>query len=133
MRSLLVSACAFVCLLAVAAGCGSDTSSPTPTHVVAVWVDGLNHADARQVCTAVRIPAHSTRAECETYYANLIGRLAFYGLFGSYRVVGHSVEQWREGSVKVARVTVYSVSDKTNLLHVRLVKTAHGWRIASVS
>ena len=118
------------------AGCGGS-SPATPLHVTALWIDGINHGDARQSCQHVRIPKRATAVQCEAYYAGLSNQLGFFQTLGTYRVVAHSTVTWTETyrgrTVEVARVTVYSLGDKTTILHVRLIKGANGWKVVNTT
>lgn len=125
-----------VLLLAFLAGCGGR-SEPTPLHVVSVWVDGVNSGDARQVCQTLRsVPRDLTVPACEATWAQTIGSLQYYGVWGSYRVVAHSTVEWTETyqgrEVRVARVSVYSTTQRNTLLHARLIHTRHGWKLAAI-
>jgi len=132
MRRALV---ALACLAFLAAGCGGS-STPSPTHVVATWVDAINHGDARQACSTLRVVPRKLKVpDCEAEWAQTLGTLPFYGVWGSYRVMAHSVVEWTETyqgrEVRVARVTVYSTQNDA-VLHARLILTRHGWKLAAI-
>ena len=101
-------------------------SSPTPTHVAAVFFDGYTHGDLRQTCHVWQ-QGRTHQAQCVAYLALLIASSGT----GDYRVLPHSYKGWREGSTEVASVRVFNAAS-TQMLTVRLVKTAHGWLVVSV-
>ena len=112
----------------------SNKSLPTPTHVAAQFFDGENHGDFRASCSLIQ-PSVVKRLwqsidHCETYFTMAFAQAAFAGQTGDYKVIPHSYRGWREGRVEVATVRA---SYYGQTITVRLVKTAAGWRVHSVS
>ena len=121
-------------LVASVAGCGGNTT-PTPLHVAAVYIDGINSGDFRQACAQIQ-PAVVKRlwgkpSSCPSYFTSAFAMVATYQGLGGYTVVPHSYRGWREGDVRVASVKAKTPYGST--LTVRLVKTAGGYKLASVS
>lgn len=114
MKRVVVALCvAFACLVA---GCGGS-SSPSPTHVAAVFFDGVNHGDFRQTCSVWQ-----TRAvwRCEAGLTVQLGEAAISGEFGGYRVVPRSVRMWRTGRIEYATVRVdYTPGGQQLTAHLR--------------
>lgn len=131
MRKALALCAAVAACLAVA-GCGGS-STPSPTHVVAVYVDGLNHLDFRETCSTIHAPnAFPNQKVCEGYFAF---NTAVGGAF-TYRVVAHSAKVWtqtyRGREVRLAVVKYRNVTSPYLITaHLRLVDGA--WRIVGVS
>jgi hypothetical protein len=122
-----------LCALALA-GCGSNAAS-TPTHVAAIYIDAVNHGDFRAACQQIQpaVVKHlwGSFTACQSYFTSAFSFVASYKGLGGYKIVPHSYRGWREGDARVARVLM--TPPYGDLLRVRLVKTAHGWKIAGVS
>lgn len=130
MKLYLVTCAAALVLLAVGVGVATQgDSTPTPTHVVNVFLDGFNHGDFRQMCSTVR---HAD-ATCIKGYTMAAAQGLIFGVWGGYGVIPHSYKGWTEGSVKVASVKFRYLPNKlSQAITVRLIKTKHGWKIAGI-
>jgi hypothetical protein len=131
MKKILFGLAAVFAVLAIA-GCGGS-SPASPTHVVAVYVDGLNHLDFRQTCSTIHAPvAFPTMSRCEGYFAfntMMTGASVF-------RVVPHSAKVWedtyRGRKVKLAVVKYANLTNPYVLTaHLRWIDGK--WRIVGVS
>lgn len=114
---------------------GKPTSSPT--HVVAVYVDGLNNYDFRETCTAIHAPhVFPALSKCEAYFGFNTAFQAYSSGPSVYRVVAHSAKVWtqdyRGRSVRLAVVRFANVTVPAVLTaHLRFIDGA--WRIVAVS
>lgn len=141
MRRLALVAAAAAGLVGIAYGASAldrygKLPPPTPTHVAAVFIDGFNQGDLRETCSMVQ-PSVLKRdwknmPGCENYMVGFLGQTAsmFGYSLGGYRIIPHSVKEWREGDVRVASVAVTYAPIGGKPLHVRLIETRVGWRVA---
>ena len=97
-RAYLAAPFLIACAVILAAGLygqlGSK-STDTPTHVTAVFFDGVNHGDYRQTCSVWQA-ARSKMSACESGLARQLGMSALMGEWGGYRVVPHSEKVWAQ-------------------------------------
>lgn len=128
---------------------------PSPTHVVAVFLDGYDHADYRQAC-GVQKPEDQPMIVCEEFYVSNVAQGLFFGRFGGYKVVPHSVKEWRwpvcrdghnitakvcpgdpHGTgirmVELATVEFVYAPQGGKPLTAHLRKTKNGWRIWAIT
>ena len=133
MKKLLVGlGTAAVCgvLVFVGLSVSGGKASPTPTHVVAQFVDGLNNGDVRQVCETIDPAfikkAFTTLQGCEEYWTQNLAQGVFFGIWGGYKVIPHTYH------VSGKIVTVKFQYQKQTPLTAILVKTKHGWKIEQI-
>jgi hypothetical protein len=113
---------------------GQAPAAASPTHVAAVFIDGLNHGDYRQACAQIQssVVAHNWKNQsgCETYFTVDFAQYAsLFGTISGYKVIDRSRKEWREGDARVASVRV-SYNGGAGVV-IRLVETAAGWKVAS--
>lgn len=139
MRNALV----WFVLLAVASGVlaavltrSEKGTTATPTHAVAVFVDGINHGDIRETCS-VWLQAQRHMRSCEAGLTAQLGEAAASGEFGGYRVIARSAREWRQAyrgrvvSLATVRV-VYAPSGGAGLT-ARLVERDGRWLVEQVA
>jgi hypothetical protein len=116
----------------VLAGCGGATVA-SPTHVVNVYLDGLNHMDYRQACATIHAPiAFPTQAACEGYFSYMAavnGQQRYVVVKGSQKVW---TETYRGRELELAVVKYANLTNPYILTaHLRLI---HGeWRLWAVT
>lgn len=105
----------------------------SPTHVVNVYLDGLNHFDYRQACGTIHAPIpFPTMSQCEAYFAF---NTAMTGA-QEYRIVKGSQKVWtqtyRGHEVKLAVVQYANLTTPYILTaHLRIIHGA--WKLVAVS
>lgn len=126
MFRIVAALCAVVAVLAATA-CGGS-SAPTPTHVTAVFVDGLNHADFRQACSVVSPKLGGGTVNCEQSLVSAAAQADFFGFWGGYAVVPHSEKDY--GDRATVLVTYKPLGGKP--IQVSLEKVKGRWLIVSI-
>jgi hypothetical protein len=79
---------------ALLAGCGGN-STPSPTHVTAVFFDGVNHGDYRQTCQ-LWVPARKNVTRCEQGLTSNFATGLLFGAWGGYKVIPHTAKVWAQ-------------------------------------